>query len=138
MVGAWELLCEWESARWRWRYGVAVRSMCRKSRARSRVFSAPWTFCRASKKGEHRTDTVGTSALLCSKTQRHEARDTILRLDRGALSDRADHGDLLDFAEEVELVGIEARASPGHPSAPAFVVVPIARSLLTGRIGIAA
>jgi hypothetical protein len=61
-----------------------------------------------------------------------------LRFDRGALSDRVDHGNLLDFAEEVELVGIEARASPGHPSAPDFVVVPIARSLLTGRIGIAA
>ena len=61
-----------------------------------------------------------------------------MRFDRGTLSDRADHGDLLDFAEEVEFVCIEVRTSPSDPPATAFVVVAVSRSLLTGRIGIAA
>jgi len=45
------------------------------------------------------------------------------------LSDRADHGDLLHLAVKVELVSINARASPSDPLAAALVVGTVAQCI---------
>jgi hypothetical protein len=52
-----------------------------------------------------------------------------LRLDWRILSDSSDHGDLLDFAIKMELVGFGARAGPGDPIAATLIVGPVAQRI---------